>query len=116
MVTWTDTPVLPFEASESALAARARAFHTQNPHVMQKLVEIARDLRARGVRQVGIALLFERLRWLSTVRTEGDPYRLNNSFRAFYARQLMADHPELAGMFTTRESTTDPDYFERQAR
>lgn len=32
----------------------------------------------------------------------GDEYKLNNDYRAFYARLLMANEPELAGFFETR--------------
>jgi hypothetical protein len=98
-VTWNDD-----------LTQRAQAFHEANPHVFAKLLEIARDLRGRGIQKAGIALLFERLRWLSTVRTEGDRYALNNSYRAWYARELMAQAPDLAGLFDVRESATDPEY------
>lgn len=93
----------------------ARAFHEKNPHVYEELRKIARDLRRRGIRRVGIALLFERLRWISKIETDGDPFRLDNSHRAYYARLLMAE-PDLAGLFETRSSATDPAFHERQPR
>lgn len=75
----TDSLLLPFdEVAEARIARRAREFHAQNPQVMEQLVRIGRDLRKRNVRRVGIALLFERLRWISLVKTGGDKYALNN--------------------------------------
>ncbi len=97
----------------ATLEDRARAFHAANPQVFTKLLEIARDLRARGVRKAGMKLLFERLRWISQVETQGDAYRLNNSFTSWYARQLMATDPSLSGLFETRESAHDPNYRQR---
>lgn len=95
---------------------RAQAFHDANPHVFAKLLEIARDLRQRGVAKAGVKLLFERLRWISQVETSGDAYRLNNSFTAWYARRLMAHDPSLAGLFDTRASAHDPEFHERVVR
>lgn len=113
----SDGPTLPFEEEgDSRLARRARAFHDANPQVMAKLVDIGRDLRRRGVQRVGIKLLFERLRWLSSVRTEGDKYALNNNYTAWYARQLMEQYAELEGLFAIRDSAHDPDYHTREIR
>lgn len=95
---------------------KAEAFHEANPHVLAKLHDIARDLKRRGVQHSGIQLLFERLRWINVVETAGDKYRLSNSFAAWYARRLMADDPDLAGFFVTRESAHDPDFHQRPVR
>jgi uncharacterized protein YbaP (TraB family) len=46
--------------------------------------------------------LFERLRWESGIATEGDAYRLNNSYRAFYVRLLIERRPEWANKFEVR--------------
>jgi hypothetical protein len=108
---WTDDQAV----AESRVDRAARAFHEANPQVYARLREIARDLRRRQVQRASIALLFERLRWISIVETTGDLYRLNNSHRAFYARLLMAE-PDLAGLFETRSSATDPAFHERSPR
>lgn len=101
---------------DTAVDQRAAAFHAENPHVYRKLRELARIAKASGATQYGIAGLFERLRWLSQIETQGDPYRLNNSYRAFYARLLMAQEPDLRGFFVTRAEATDPAYRERSTR
>jgi hypothetical protein len=104
---------LPFVPS---IDQRAAAFDAANPQVFDKLHAIALELNARGVKHAGIGALWERLRWLSWFETGGDRYRLNNSFRAWYARELMKRDPSLEGMFTIRDSATDPDYFTRGNR
>ena len=97
------------------LYARFEVFHAENPQVYTKLRELALQAAASG-RKVGIAALFERLRWWSQVETTGEPYKLNNSYRAPYARLLMQEEPALRGFFTTRQDRTDPDYRGRIAR
>lgn len=92
-----------------ALYRRARLFHEQNPAVFGKLVEYAREAKKAGKRRIGIAACFERLRWFSEVETKGDAFKLNNNARAFYSRLLMAEVPELAGFFRTRNTPHDPD-------
>ncbi len=82
---------------------------------MQELKSIARLMRSRGVQRTSITLLFERLRWINVVETSGDIYRLNNNHRPWYAREIMQD-PEFAGLFVTRESATDPDFYTRTVR
>lgn len=82
-------------------------FHKENPHVYDKLREFALTIAASGKRSAfGIAAVFERLRWFAAFETAGT-YKLNNSFRAFYARLLMEQEPELAGLFRTRRSVAD---------
>lgn len=97
-------PAFHFHA---AIDRQFREFHAANPHVYQKLREIALFVRARGHRRFGVKALFERLRWISLFETTGDPYRLNNNYTAYYARLLMAREPALAGLFELRASRAD---------
>lgn len=41
------------------------------------------------------------------LQTQGDEYRLNNVYTAFYARLLMDNEPELQGFFETRKAIAD---------
>ncbi|MDP9101629.1 MAG: hypothetical protein M3N21_05730 [Actinomycetota bacterium] len=100
-----NVPTLPREAS---LTERFAAFHTANPHVYRALHSLASrrwtsDLRAGRRPHVGVAALYEALRWEQALRTTGETWRLNNSYRAFYARLLIAARPEWAGFIDTRE-------------
>lgn len=85
-----------------SLRERFEQFHEQNPQVFAALRQEALHLRRHGVHRWGIASLFERLRWLTAIETGGDSFRLNNDYRAFYARKLMDETPELAGFFEVR--------------
>lgn len=90
------------------IRARFEAFHTEHPEVYRQLVQLARQWVSVGRRRLGIATLFERLRWEWHIAglTDVDGYKLNNSFRALYARKIMAEHPDLDGLFETRRLTT----------
>lgn len=98
-----DPLVQPEVPKDATIRQRFEAFHKANPHVYGHLVRLALDIRQRGHDKWGIANLFEVLRWESALYTTGDPYRLNNNFRAWYARILMADNSELEGFFEVRK-------------
>jgi hypothetical protein len=87
----------------ATIQQRFEAFHAQNPHVYEHLVSMARRLHARGRRRIGIAMLFETMRYQYAVSTDGDDFKLNNNFRSRYARLIMQRHPDLDGVFETRE-------------
>lgn len=77
-------------------------FHTGNPHVYHELVLLARRAKARGAQRIGIGMLVEVVRWRSTLRTGGDDFKLNNNYSALYARLIMDNAPDLAGIFELR--------------
>lgn len=88
------------------LIAEFQAFHKENPHVYEKLIEIALEIVAVKKRY-GIAALFERLRWINDFETTGDQFKLNNNYRAFYARMLRKETPEFEELFSVRKSVAD---------
>lgn len=80
-------------------------FHRRNPWVYDTLVELARDLVARGRTRVGIGMLFEVVRWTYYRQTDDaqSEFRLNNNYRSRYARLIMARERDLDGVFELRE-------------
>ena len=107
-------PVVSPDPRHGTIDERWARFHAENPHIYRALRDIALSVQALGARQWSINAAFERLRWMWMVTSRGDVYKLNNSFRACYARELMAREPSLAGFFETRESPHDPEYRDRQ--
>jgi hypothetical protein len=91
--------------STDSIHARFLAFHSANPHVYRQIVQIARGLRGdKKIRHCGIALIWEHMRWLHFLQTAGDePFKLNNDYKAEYARLIMASEPDLYGFFRLRE-------------
>lgn len=100
-----DLPPIKRPEYEDGATLRQRwwAFHCANLHVYQHLRDMALDLKRQGYRKVGIALLWEQLRWRYFIQTRGDTFKLGNSYRAFYSRFLMVREPELAGFFDIRK-------------
>lgn len=83
-------------------------FHAEHPEVYRKLVTLAKEWLASGHGRLGIATLFERLRWEWHVSglEDADGYKLNNNYRALYARKIMEENRELDGLFNLRERRT----------
>jgi hypothetical protein len=84
--------------------ARFEWFPQNNPHVYRNLRALALGMkRQRGKKRVGIKMLYEVLRYQYDIQTTGQEFKLNNNYTAYYARLLMAQEPELAGLFEVRE-------------
>jgi hypothetical protein len=96
---------LPF--ADPVLESKFQEYHADNPQVYAKLREYALLAKHSGRKRLGIGALYERLRWYSTVEAKGDDFKVNNNYRAYYARLLMKEEPELAGFFETRTSKAD---------
>ena len=78
-------------------------FHRLNPRVYELLVDLARQAKTRGLERVGMKMLFEVVRWEFTLTTTDPDWKLNNNYTSRYARLIMANEPDLAGMFATRD-------------
>lgn len=90
------------------IAEQFEQFHDENPRVYTVLVTLAREwIRRTGHHKLGIATLFERARWEIAIATNDPDFKLNNNYRAFYARLLMRQETDLAGMFELRRSEAD---------
>lgn len=94
-------PIVPVEAGRDP-EAEFQDFHRANPHVYRILRQMALDYKRAGNRRCGIKMLWEALRYSSGVQTQGDPYKLNNNYTAYYARLLMRQERELRGFFEIR--------------
>lgn len=91
-----------------AITERFLEFHQENPHVYRVLVRLAREwVQTTGRKKLAIKTLFERARWELAVHTNASDFRLNNNYTAFYARMIMANEPDLAGIFDLRASEAD---------
>lgn len=93
---------------DPTITDRFEAFHRDNPKVYETLVHLAREwINRTGRRKLGIATLFERARWEIALVTTDPEFKLNNSYRAYYARLIMQQEPDLAGLFECRTSEAD---------
>lgn len=100
----TDQLALDFDGRADSIQRRFLAFHEANPHVYAAIVGYAREAKAAGARRVGMAAIFERLRWDHLIETGGSGgFRLNDQHTSRYARLVMAQEPDLDGLFEIRE-------------
>ena len=104
-MTWAQTRQLSL--LEDPIDARFRAFHHDNPHVLERLVSLTYEWKAAGNTKCSMELLFAMLRWEHGVTTSGDQFKLNDWFTSRYARLIMALHPDLDGFFHTRVTRAD---------
>ena len=78
-------------------------FHLAHGEVYEELKRLAFELKARGYERFGIATIYEVARWRSMIDArDKHGLRLNNSYRAMYAR-LLNREPGLEGTFNTRK-------------
>lgn len=92
-----------------AREAKWREFHAKNPQVYEMLRAKALTAVCRGRRHLGIRQVWEAMRWDLTLQTDSPDFKLNDHYTAFYARELMAREPELAGVFEVRGGAANDD-------
>ena len=91
-----------------SLAERFAAFHQAHPEVYDALVTLTTKAYDAGSRRLGIAMLFEVLRWewmLSRLPADNEAWKLNNDYKSRYARLIMQNEEWAAGMFELRRLT-----------
>ena len=104
-----------FESKSTRLdemRSQVKAFHSENPEVWNLFVRFTKEIIHRGFKQYSVNAIFERIRWeVDTAGGDGRyEFKLNNNFRAFYARRFMRMYPEYDGFFKTRRQTSKADY------
>jgi hypothetical protein len=95
--------VTPPRVEGETIQEKFESFHALNPWVYAAFVKLTDDWVARGRKRIGIGMLTEVLRWQYGRQTRGDEFRINNNYRSRYVRLLLAEHPEFADSFETRE-------------
>lgn len=87
------------------LRAEAQRFIEEHPEVYALFERFALEAAAKR-RPFGIGLLAERVRWEAIVvgGASEDGYKVNNNHRAYLARKLLADHPQLEGLLRFRRT------------
>lgn len=85
------------------------AFHRDNPQVFEMFLRFARQAKAAGRERFGARLIWERLRWHSSIELRSDdPWRLNDHHVGYYSRLAMLLYPdELGGVFERRDNRID---------
>ena len=87
---------------------QVQRFHDEHPEVWDLFVRFTRDRIDRGFKNYSVNAIFERIRWEVDGVGGNDraSFKLNNNYRAFYARRFMRMYPKHEGFFRTREQTS----------
>jgi hypothetical protein len=67
-------------------------------------VNLVKSCQRKGVTQVGAAYLRERFRWEAHLDIEYDGLKFNNGWTPLLSRLIAIEHPDLASMFTFKET------------
>lgn len=81
---------------------RYERWDEENPQFYPMFCRFTLDLIQRGRDRISAAWIFERIRWESMLQTSDKDFKLNNDFRAIYARRFMFDYPHHTGVFELR--------------
>jgi hypothetical protein len=98
-----------FFVDDREMFEKYKEWDARNPQFYPLFCRFANQLIERGHSNIGVALLFERIRWESMIKTDGEPFKLNNNYKSIYARRFMRDFPEHEGCFRLRELKHDID-------
>ena len=92
------------------MSTKAVDFHKKNPHVYKTLVIRCKQWRNRHPKKkIGIRMLWEAMRWDILMQTDApDDFKLNNNHTSYYARLIMNNEPDLAGIFDIRGGVHAP--------
>ncbi len=88
-------------------------FRADNPKVFNDLKRMALELRRRGRDRYGMKALFEVLRYQRAIDTDTEPFKLNNNFTAFFARDILRE-PDCGSLLNCRVNKNGElrDFFE----
>lgn len=89
--------------AHSKIYAAYLAWDALNPHFYPLFVRFSTQLAERGHRHLSSKLIFERIRWESFIRTQGEEWKLNNNYTPIYARRFMNEFPKYDDLFRLRE-------------
>ena len=79
------------------------AWHLENPHVYNLFKRFTFEALAKQRhKNLGAWLVVNRIRWETSVETDGSDFKISNNFIAYYARLFMAQYPEHKGLFRTK--------------
>ncbi len=83
-------------------------YHERNPQVWAMFKRFTFEAILSGRSRIGAKMIAERIRWETFLRpAEGDEFKINNNYVAFYARKFMCEFPEHDSVFQTRTSQAD---------
>lgn len=82
-------------------------YHADNPQVYQLFKKFAWQVIGRGFKNYSARAIAHRIRWHTSIETQGDEFKINNNYTSAYARMFEREYPEHRGFFRKRQSRYD---------
>jgi len=82
------------EVIDNSKQTKFEAFHRENPKVYALYKKIALALIAAGKKRIGSKHIIELIRYESSIRTNGQDYKICNNHTPYYARRFVRDFPQ----------------------
>jgi len=95
---------LPFGPTtrEEQIRERFEKFDAANPAVWDLFVRFTKQVIARGHQHYSSDAIVQQIRWHTDVETTGEVTKVNDHYRAYYARKFHRLFPEHDGFFRNR--------------
>lgn len=94
--------VQPRVSREATIDERCDAFIKANPMVWRYFIALCLEVKRKGSRQWSSKAAFEVMRYMATLQSVGEDFKLPNDFTSRFARRAMQEVKELQGFFEVR--------------
>ena len=81
-------------------------YHRENPQIYEAFKQFTTKAIERGHKNWSAEAIFNVMRWETGIEGN-DEFKINNNYKALYARLFMRDYPKYAGFFRIRKSQYD---------
>lgn len=98
--------VSSLNSSTASFLARKQAWwdwHKANPQVWELFERFSFEAIQRGHKKISHWLIINRIRWETTIITQGGDFKISNDYIAFYARLFRAKHPQHKNLFNVKK-------------
>lgn len=94
--------VQPKVAREATIDERCDAFIAANPKVWRYFVTLCLEVKRQGICHWSSKAAFEAMRFMATLQSVGEDFKLPNDYTSRFSRKAMEEVPELKGFFEVR--------------
>ena len=91
-----------YGGEKESIAQKAEQYLRENPKIYMLFKQFTWEAIMAGRQKIGARMVFERMRWETSVRGN-DEFKLNNNYVGFLVRQFQKENPKVADIFDTRE-------------
>lgn len=102
---FTEEDFLPPPAPKTRhdqIRERFEKFHAENPQVWELFKKFTFQLIRVGHKHYSSDAIVQQIRWHTAVETVGEVTKVNDHYRAYYARMFHREFPEHDGFFRNR--------------